>query len=166
MTERKYVILRRAPSVERERAKGWTNRWMQLAAIKAGWSKDPRRGVGAVIVNDRQVDISSGWNGLPRGVTDLDARYTGPDKAKWCEHAERNAIYNAAAGGHATRGATIYTTYFPCSDCARGIIQSGITRLVTVEPDWAYPKRAEDWAIAYDMLTEAGVEIDYHACNP
>lgn len=144
----------------------WRERWMETAHGFARWSKDPKRQVGAVIVNDRQVQISAGWNGLPRSVADLRERYTGPDKAKWCEHAERNAIYNAAAEGIATRGATLFSTYFPCSDCARGIIQSAIRRLVTIEPDWSYPPRASDWAIAYDMLTEAGVEIEYHTCIP
>lgn len=134
---------------------------MEQAAFKSTWSKDPRRGVGAVIVNDREVDISSGWNGLPRGVVDLPERYEPEVKPKWCEHAERNAIYNAAAEGHATRGCTLYSSYFPCADCARGVIQSGIKRIVTVEPEWDYAPRADDWAIALTMLNEAGVAIEF-----
>jgi len=137
----------------------WTKRWLDACRMHASWSKDPRRGVGAVIVNDRQVQVAGGWNGLPRGVDDLPDRYHPEMKDKWCEHAERNAIYNAAAEGHATRDCTIYSDYFPCSDCARGIIQSGITRIVTIEPDWNYEKRATDWWVSHTMLTEAGVEI-------
>lgn len=139
----------------------WVERWMQACAMHASWSKDPRRGVGAVIVNDRQVQVAGGWNGLPRGVVDHEGRYLPGAKEKWCEHAERNAIYNAAAEGHATRGCTMYSDYFPCSDCARGIIQSGIVRLVSVEPDWAYEKRAGDWRVARKMLCEAGVAIEF-----
>lgn len=137
----------------------WIKRWMQACAMHASWSKDPKRGVGAVIVNDRQVQIAGGWNGLARGVTDLPERYEPDQKGMWCEHAERNAIYNAAAEGHATRGATIYSDYFPCADCARGIIQAGLARLVTIEPDWAYEKRATDWQVSKTMLREAGVEV-------
>lgn len=137
----------------------WADRWFGIAGEYASWSKDPKRGVGAVIVNDRNVQISAGWNGLPRGVEDKPERYSPENKVKWCEHAERNAIYNAAAEGIATRGSKIYSGYFPCSDCARGIIQSGIMAVHSPEPDWDYEPRKEDWKVARDMLNEAGVRI-------
>jgi dCMP deaminase len=90
----------------------WSDRWFGIASQYAGWSKDPRRGVGAVIVNDRQVQVSGGWNGLPRGVEDKPERYLPGAKENWVIHAEVNAILNAAAEGISTRESTIYTTYF------------------------------------------------------
>lgn len=139
----------------------WTKRWMEVCGLFASWSKDPRRGVGAVIVNDRQVQIAGGWNGLPRGVEDLPERYDPAVKAIWCEHAERNAIANAAAEGHATRGATIYCDYFPCDQCTRMIIQAGISRVVAPAPDFSNERYATGWRAAAVMLNEANVTVEF-----
>ncbi|WP_446741045.1 deoxycytidylate deaminase [Sphingomonas sp. ACRSK] len=139
----------------------WVERWMQIARVYAGWSKDPRRGVGAVIVNDRQVQVSGGWNGAPRGVADLPERYSPSLKSSYVEHAEANAIANAASEGIATRGCTIYSTYFPCSSCARAIIQAGIGIVVSPEPDMNYTARSDDWRISLEMFREAGLKVTW-----
>ena len=152
-------------SEQRERRDRWTKRWFYTCKLFASWSKDPKRGVGAVIVNDRNTQVAGGWNGLPRGVDDLPERYEPEVKKMWCEHAERNAIYGAASEGIATRGTTMFSIYFPCSDCARGIIQSGIAHLVTIEPDWLYAPRQEDWAVSAQMLAEADVKVTFAHCN-
>ena len=79
----------------------WDLRWMSVASLVATWSKDRSRKCGAVIVDSRNVLVSLGWNGFPRGVADSpDYRHERPEKYLWTEHAERNAIYNAAANGH------------------------------------------------------------------
>jgi dCMP deaminase len=84
----------------------WNERWMSLAMMVASWSKDRSRGTGAVIVDGRNVLVSLGWNGFPRGVNDdVDARHERPAKYRWTEYAERNAIYNAAANGAARQHA-------------------------------------------------------------
>src|SRR5687767_12861962 len=112
----------------------WPERWIAAAQLFASWSKDQSRKIGCVIVGDRQTLLSQGWNGFPRGVDDNVAeRHQRPEKYTWVAHAEANAIYNAAANGIRVSGATIYSTLFPCVDCAKGIIQSGIKRLVTVD---------------------------------
>ena len=78
----------------------WKTRWMDLTIFISQWSKDRSRKCGAIIVDDRNVLISIGWNGFPRGINDdIDARHARPAKYQWTEHAERNAIYNAAAAG-------------------------------------------------------------------
>ncbi len=140
----------------------WENRWMDLAILVASWSKDRSRKTSAVIVDDRNVLVSLGWNGFPRGLDDdADHRHQRPAKYKWTEHAERNAIYNAAANGFAVRGCTMYMPWYPCADCARAIIQSGILKLVCVEPDWADEKWAADFSVVKEMLTEAGVTSQF-----
>jgi len=138
----------------------WDKRWIDLAILVSTWSKDQSRQVGAVIVDDRNVLLSIGWNGFPRNVNDdIDNRHKRPDKYKWTEHAERNAIYNAAAKGISLFGSKIYLPWYPCSDCARAIIQSGISDVVCVEPDWNDPKFAEDFKIAKIMFEESYVHV-------
>lgn len=133
---------------------------MDVARLIASWSKDRSRTCGAVIVDDRNVLVSIGWNGFPRGVNDdVDARHERPAKYRWTEHAERNAIFNAAANGHSTRGCTIYLPWYPCADCARAIIQSGIDKIVCTDPDWNDHIWAADFAVVREMLAEVGLEV-------
>jgi len=140
----------------------WAERFLDLADRMASWSDDRDRHVGAIITGPGHVIVASGYNGLPRGVTGHDdMRYDrkSGEKFHWVEHAERNAIYNAARIGAALQGCTIYVNRFPCSDCARGIIQSGIARVVCP------PRPAFDGAldhsfeVAETMLAEAGVTL-------
>jgi dCMP deaminase len=140
----------------------WDERWLAEAGIKGSWSKDRSRKVGSVIVNERNVEVSTGWNGFPRGVNDeIEARHQRPLKYLWSVHSEVNAIYNAAAEGRATKGCRIYQTLFPCAGCAQAIIQSGLVEVITVEPDWNDATYAEQFAVSREMLTEAGVKIRY-----
>ena len=117
----------------------------------------------AVIVDDRNVLLSIGWNGFPRGIDDdVDARHERSAKYKWTEHAERNAIYNAAANGYPTKGCTMILQWYPCADCARAIIRSGIAKLVCVEPNWNDPIWAEDFAVVREMLEESSVYVEFY----
>jgi len=136
----------------------WDTRWMSVAKLVSEWSKDRSRKCGAVIVDSRNVLVSLGWNGFPRGVNDdCDERHTRPAKYLWTEHAERNAIYNASANGHPTKGCTMYLPWYPCADCARAIIQSGITEIVGIEPDWNDLTYSADFAVVREMLIESDV---------
>ncbi len=135
---------------------------MGLAQHVAAWSRDRSRQVGCVIVDDRQVLVSVGWNGFPRGINDdIECRHDRPAKYRWTEHAERNAIYNAAAKGVSTFGCTIYLPWCPCTDCARAIIQSGISDVVCVTPDGNDPRWGEDMETTLVMLLEAGVKLRF-----
>ena len=77
----------------------------------------------------------------------------------WTEHAERNAIYNAARLGISLAGCTCYVNWFPCIDCARAIIQAGIVRLVGLEPDRTDVKWGADFEFAINLFEEVGVEL-------
>jgi dCMP deaminase len=124
-------------------------------------SKDRSRKVGAVIVGTDMVVKTVGYNSLPRGAKDLEERALRPAKYLWTEHAERNAIYDAARRGIALDGGTIYIPWFPCMDCARAIVQAGIRRLVGFRPDHSDPTWGEHFIAAMDLFREAGVEIDF-----
>lgn len=142
----------------------WDDRWMGLARHVSGWSKDRSRQVGCVIVDPRQVLVSIGWNGFPRGVNDnVDARHHRPAKYQWTEHAERNAIANAAAKGVSTLGCTIYLPWYPCADCARMIVQAGIGQMVCVEPDWNDPQYGSDFKMVREMLLETATLVRFVA---
>lgn len=141
----------------------WDKRWMDLACLISTWSKDRSRQVAAVVVDDRNVLLSVGWNGFPRGVNDdIENRHKRPDKYKWTEHAERNAIYNAASKGISLLGSKIYLPWYPCSDCARAIIQSGITSVVCVEPDWNDPIFEKDFNITEIMFQECSIDVVFN----
>ena len=111
---------------------------MALSQLIATWSKDRGRKVGSVIVGPDNEIRSTGFNGIPRGVDDdVEERHQADNGEKylWVSHAERNAIYNAALLGVSTKGCTIYVPWYPCIECAKAIVQSGISTLVCFEPD-------------------------------
>ena len=141
----------------------WDERWMDLCNLAASWSKDRSTGVGAVIVDDRNVLVSIGGNGFPRGINDdVDERHERPAKYSWTAHAEENAIVNAAGkGGGGTVGCKMYVNWYPCCPCARMIIQAGITELIGREPDWSHHRFGSDFAIVKEMLEEAGVKVRF-----
>ena len=138
----------------------WDSRFMRLALHIATWSKDRSRKVGCVIVGTSNEIRATGYNGFPRGVDDdVNERHNSDLKYKWTEHAERNAIYNAARAGVSLDGCRIYIPWFPCADCARAIIQIGIDEMIAVEPDWDDPVWARDFAVTKQLLDEVGVRI-------
>lgn len=139
----------------------WDDRWMATAVHKGSFSKDRSRKIGAVIVNG-DAEVSNGWNGFPRKVNDdVEERHQRPAKYLWCEHSERNALYNAARMGRATMGCRIYQTMYPCAACARGIIQCGIVEVITVEPDWDDLTYKDEFEVTKEMLAEAGVRVRF-----
>ena len=140
----------------------WDKRWMDLAKLVSTWSKDRSTKVGCCIINGRDTVVSIGWNGFPRKINDdVDERHSRPAKYHWTEHAERNAIYNAANKGLATEGCRIYVSWFPCADCARAIIQAGLIEIIGIEPDWNHHKYAEDFAVVKEMLDEAEIKVRF-----
>lgn len=135
--------------------------YFALTHIVATWSEDPRKQVGAVIVSGQQM--ITGYNCLPTGIKrgEENCRLNVRElKLKYIEHAERNAIYAAANSGFKLKDSTMYCNWFPCSDCAKGIIQSGIKTLVTTKPDENSRWYAE-MIIAETMFKEANVELKY-----
>lgn len=126
------------------------------------YSKDRKYKVGALIVGPDKEVRATGYNGFPRGANDdIDERHERPAKYMYTEHAERNAVFNAARCGVSTKGCTIYASWFPCADCARAIIQSGISTLVAPLPDFEDDRWGKSFRAAEEMLEECGVGIRY-----
>jgi len=110
----------------------WDKRFVDLANHIAKWSKDPSTKVGSVIVDHDKRIIGLGYNGFPRGVPDHPEVYADKlTKYRFVVHAEANAILNANVG---VKGMTMYATKYPCSECAKLIIQSGISRVISPPP--------------------------------
>jgi dCMP deaminase len=137
----------------------WTKHFMSIAHLTASKSKDTSTKVGAVFTDFENTQLSSGYNGLPRGIEYIPERLERPLKYKYFEHAERNAIYNAVRKGIPLMDSTLYVTSFPCSDCARAIIQSGCTRVVYEANPELEARWAEDMAVASQMLNEARITV-------
>lgn len=142
----------------------WHKYYLDLLDPIAAKSKDPNTKLGCVIVGPDHEIRSTGYNSFPRGITDdMPERLERPEKYLWIEHAERNAIYNAARCGTALKGCCLYIGILPCMDCARGIIQAGITEVIfDAAKQYAYPGGAtwaESWARVGIMLGEAGVKL-------
>ena len=110
----------------------WDKRYIGLAKEIAKWSKDPSKQIGAVAIGDKGQVLAQGYNGFPRGIEDTEDRYNNrEEKYKYVVHAEMNCIYNATYNGVSLEGATIYISGLPvCSECAKGLIQVGIKRVV------------------------------------
>lgn len=115
-----------------KRVDNWDEYFWCMARAASIKSKDPRCCVGAVIVSQDNVVLSTGFNGLPRKVyDDKQILENVEEKLKVICHAEQNAILNAARIGVAIKGTSIYVTKFPCLACCNAIVQAGITRIYT-----------------------------------
>ena len=128
---------------------------MGVAILAAKRSKDPNTQVGACIVNKSKRILSTGYNGFPHGCSDDTFPWDrdGEDtKYRYVVHAELNAILNAH--GKSLEGARLYVDLFPCNECAKAIIQSGIGEVV-----YLYDKYADtpDTIASKKMLDSAGV---------
>jgi dCMP deaminase len=140
----------------------WDERFFQLCHLIATWSEDQRRKVGAVIAGPANEVRAIGYNGLPRGVSgEFELRHSqeGGEKYYWFEHAERNAIYNAARAAIGIAGCRLYVSVFPCADCARGIIQSGIVQINTFHCPEEDVNFYRSFEVALTMFEEAHVEL-------
>jgi dCMP deaminase len=140
----------------------WHQRWLKLAHEVASWSKDTVK-VGAVLADSNRNPLGFGYNGIPRGLDDqLFERNSKPKKAWYYEHAERNVLYACAKNGISCDGCTMYVTHFPCCDCTRAIIQSGIVSVVVDQScmdtnERFYQRWSDQIAESQHMMTEAGI---------
>ena len=132
---------------------------IDLAAQAALKSPNRLRQVGAAILFCDGGEAIAACNTFPKGVADLDWRHEGDGRLVWMEHAERNAIFAAARDGRALAGATLATTFFPCIDCARAIVQSGIVQVLSPEPALDDPIWGASFPRSRAILEEGGVEL-------
>ncbi len=138
----------------------WDTYFLAMVQLNAMRSKDPTTQVGCVIVNDLKQVVSTGYNGLPRGLNDDIYPWARDGKLEetkypYIVHAELNAILSSK---ESVRGCEIYTSLFPCNECTKSIIQSGIKK-ITYSSD-KYEDKIEN-KIAKKMLKEAKVECTY-----
>lgn len=150
----------------------WDSYFLTLAETVSTKSKDNSSQIGCVIVGPQHEIRTTGYNGFCRGVDDnVDERHMRPEKYYWAEHAERNAIYNAARNGIQLEGCTAYISgnsggLPPCADCTRALIQSGIKKIVIDEAiQTNNAKWIESWLRSKIMLKETGVDLVQHKKN-
>ena len=137
---------------------------MDLAHKTASRSKDPTTKVGCIVTSKDKVVVASGYNGIPQGVADLPERMERPAKYLWTAHAEENAVALAARVGASLRDGSAYVTHYPCSRCARSLIQAGIRVVYIGDGTTSMP--AEEFDVARMMFTEAGVELLHLSPDP
>ena len=137
-------------------------KYIKLAAYNAKlFSKDPDTQVGCIILTpDFSRILSTGINGFPRNMDDENkSRWERPLKYSYVQHSESNAVCNAARTGTPIDGAVIAITKFPCSTCTKMLIQAGIKKIFTVQPDYTSEQWGEDAKISEMILKEVGVEV-------
>lgn len=135
-------------------------KFIAIAQAVATLSKDTSTKVGAIALGPAGEIRAMGYNGMPRGCDDTVLHKTvRPEKYFWFEHAERNLIYNAARIGVSLEGSTlILSGLYPCMDCARAIVQSGIREVIT--PHIPQDSRWTDHAVRSNQLfNECGILI-------
>ncbi len=135
----------------------WDEYFMGIAILAAKRSKDPNTQVGACIVSQDNIIISTGYNGMPKGCSDDEfpwEREGEQTKYAYVVHAELNAILNA--NGRDLRGSRVYVALFPCNECAKAIIQSGVKEVVYLSDKY---KDTMGNLASKRMLMAAGVKI-------
>jgi dCMP deaminase len=143
----------------------WDEYFLELACAVSRKSKDPTCRVGAVLVSADNIVLTTGFNGLARGIYDNKTILeTQDEKLDWICHAEVNAIYNAARIGASLRGCTIYVTKFPCFACSNAIVQAGIKRIYTHDDkDWDKdPFDGPPHSKKPELFRQAKIEVDAH----
>lgn len=144
--------------MKRENYLSWQEYFMGIAFLSAKRSKDPVTQVGACIVIDDKI-IGIGYNGFPRGNNDdnmpwgKEGEYL-ETKYPYVVHAELNAILNS---NKSVKDATIYVTHFPCNECSKAIIQSGISKVVYFSNKH---KDKDSTKASVRMLENAGIEVE------
>ena len=138
---------------------GWDDYFMGVSLLAAERSKDPSTQVGACIVSDDNRILSTGYNGFPQGCSDDDFPWNrdkslGETKYNFVVHAELNAILNA--GGKSLVGSRIFVSLFPCHECAKAIIQSGVKEVVYLSDKY---NGTESDTASKRMLNAAGVKL-------
>ena len=141
----------------------WDEYFMGIALLSCERSKDPNTKVGACIVDENKKVVSIGYNGMPSGCDEsqlswnrgegLDSKYL------YVCHAEFNAILNTRNGTSALRGCTLYVTLFPCNECTKAIIQTGIKEVVYISNKYENTVGVQ---ASKRMLLLAGVKIRHY----
>lgn len=138
----------------------WTKYFLEMAKHSSTLSKDPSTRIGAIAVGKHNNILSTGYNGFPRGVKDTPNRLNNREmKYSFISHGEMNCIFNACLNGVSLENSTLYVYGLPvCSECAKGVIQTGIKKVIMQCDDLS-----DKWKLSYEltktMFNEA--EVDY-----
>lgn len=138
----------------------WDEYFMGIAVLSSMRSKDPNTQVGACIVNEEKKIVGVGYNGFPIGCSDDELPWEREGdwlntKYPYVCHAELNAILNSPLSS--LKGATLYVALFPCNECAKAIIQTGIKKVIYLSDKY---HDSEQSIASRKMLSESGVEIE------
>ena len=139
----------------------WDEYFMGIALLSARRSKDPSTQVGACIVSDENRILSVGYNGMPRSCDDDEYpwdREGGALETKYmfvC-HAELNAILNYSSANGTLKGSKVYTTLFPCNECAKALVQSGVGEIVYYSDKYS---ATDSTLAAKRMFRSAGIKL-------
>lgn len=132
----------------------WDEFFMGVAELASGRSKDPNTQVGACIIDNTNHILSTGYNGMPIGMDDDVAPWSREGdfmatKYAYVCHAELNAILNA--NGKSLVGAILYVTCYPCNECAKAIVQAGISKVVFLEDKYPNSKETRVSRMIFDL---------------
>lgn len=138
-------------------------KYFQLAKYQAElFSKDPHKKVAAIILaHDTFQILSTGYNGICRGLKETEERWERPTKYFWVSHAETNVVANAARSGVKIENSICVVTMFPCVNCCKTLIQAGIDTIVSEKPNLENERWGEEFKLSLEMFEEAGVKIIY-----
>lgn len=138
-------------------------KFYKLASVQAElFSKDPSKKVCALFIAPESHQLlSAGYNGLPRKINETKERWDKPEKYNFIVHAEKNGIYNACRNGVSLKDSICIVTFFPCSECARALIQVGVKTVVSSYPDFDHIKYGESFKYSVEMFNEVGINILY-----
>jgi dCMP deaminase len=128
---------------------GWDTYFMDIARAASTRSKDPHTQVGAVLVQENRI-IGTGYNGFAPGAVETPALWERPLKYDYVIHAELNCILHAVAPA---KGSTLYTTMYPCKECAKLIASAGIQRIVYCDDKYKNE-------ISEDILSLSLIEVE------
>jgi len=139
----------------------WDSRHLQLAKEVSTWSKDPSKKIGAIAVSQTNRILCTGYNGFPRGFDDSEERYNNREiKYKYVVHAEKNLIYNACLEGISLKDSKVYVWGLPvCSECAKGLIQVGVSEIYISANSFGVPKWDESFKMTRELFEEAKITI-------
>ncbi len=147
--------------MKREDYISWDEYFMGIALLSARRSKDPSTQVGACIVSSENRILSVGYNGMPRSCDDDEYpwdREGGALETKYmfvC-HAELNAILNYSSANGTLKGSKVYTTLFPCNECAKALVQSGVGEIVYYSDKYS---TTDSTLAAKRMFRSAGIKL-------
>lgn len=152
--EKALAYIRRASPVS------WDTYFLDQASLLATRSRDMSTQVGAVLVKDRRI-IATGYNGFPLGSEETIKRNLRPEKYYYYVHAEMNCINSCARSGIKVKGSTMYVTpLFPCNECAKSIINSGISKIIVRPSEYGKGRMKEPlFSVAKQMFKEAGIPV-------